>query len=261
MQRKAASDTAQILAILKTTNEQLQAIHHEVDKPLISELWFGFVSDRFTAALNRLLGFDSEPSTPLWAAGVLSLGLLILRILLVFLNKVKPESRAAKVMGKTFAVFVSLYLVVLTGSLFMLATHVPDSPVETYRRQVEASDKLTREMQSTSYRVNTLLEPLKNAATQIDALKKTIDQARSTQTGVTAHTHPEIVVAIEKIEKLLSTNLPVVAAMKNDVATMRGEIQQVRARQHGGFWTALVGLAALVSLVSFGLVLYYRKRW
>jgi len=39
----------------------------------------------------------------------------------------------------------------------MLATSTPGSPLESYTRQVETSDKLTNEMQAVSARVNDLL--------------------------------------------------------------------------------------------------------
>lgn len=110
LQRQVTNDVTQIFDILKAIDQEVKIIHKEVDRPLISDLWFGFVSDRFTAVLNRVFGFDSGPSLPLWAVGFLSLGLLILRTLLFILNRFKADSTAAKLLGRTFGVLVSLYL-------------------------------------------------------------------------------------------------------------------------------------------------------
>jgi len=112
---------------------------------------------------------------------------------LFFVNRFKAESTIAKVLGRTFGIIVSLYLLVLTGSLFMLATSTPGSPLESYTRQVETSDKLTNEMQAVSARVNDLLARLVNTANQIDGLTQIIGQAGSAQTGLTEKTHPTTV--------------------------------------------------------------------
>jgi hypothetical protein len=259
-QRQIANDVAQILNVLKVVAQELKAVRKEVDRPLISDLWFGFVSDRFTAALNRMFGFDSGPSTPLWAAGFLSLGLLVLRTLLFFVNRFKAESTIAKVLGRTFGIIVSLYLLVLTGSLFMLATSAPGSPLESYTRQVETSDKLTNEMQAVSARVNDLLARLVNTANQIDGFTRIIGQAGSAQTGLTEKTHPTTVAAIEKIERLSSENLPTLTVLKAEVANLRTEVENIRARQQGALWTFLVGLAALVTLVAIAAFLYVKSQ-
>jgi hypothetical protein len=259
-QRRVASDVSQILGVLKVVDQKLKAIHEEVDRPLISELWFGFLSDRFTTVLNRMLGFDSGPSTPLWAAGFLSLGLLVLRTLLFFLNRFKAESTVVKVLGPTFGVIVSLYLVVLTGSLFMLATSVPGSPIESYTQQVETSDKLTSEMRTVSASVEGLLARLKNTTNEMDGLTRTIGQATSAQIGLTEKTQPTTVAAIERIDRLSAEHLPALTALKVEVQGLKADVETIRSRQHGWAWTSLVGLSALVGLVAIGAFLYVKSQ-
>jgi len=49
---------------------------------------------------------------------------------------------------------------------------------------------------------------------------------------------------------------PLVSALRTDMAGLREELEQVRGRQHGTVWTALVALAALASLVTAAVALY-----
>jgi hypothetical protein len=140
----------------------------------------------------------------------------------------------------------------------MLAASAPGSPIESYSRQVETSDKLTSEMQAVSARVNNLLARLDNTAAQIDGLSQTIVQTRSVQAGITVQTQPATVAAIEKLERLSSENLSAVAAMKKEVTELKTDMHTVRTGQHGALWTFLVGLAALGGIITIVVLAYQR---
>jgi hypothetical protein len=254
-----AENLAQVLTLLAGIEQDLKAVRNEVDQPLISELWFGFVSDRVNAVLNTMLGFESEAATPFWAAGGLSLLLLLLKTLLWVLDRSKPDSKAARVLGPVFSYGLSIYLIVLTGSLFLLAASARGSSIDSYERQLETSTELTMQMQATSVHVESLLKALTTTSPEIDRLTRTLIEGRTTSAAA-ASLPPATIAAIQRIDNLSSGHLPAVTTMKNDLAALKADVQTVTAAQHGMLWTALVALAAFASVATLALVLRSKNR-
>jgi hypothetical protein len=52
--------------------------------------------------------------------------------------------------------------------------------------------------------------------------------------------------------------LPAVQAMRTDLTRLDERVQDLRARQHGGLWTFIVGIAAFVSFITLAIVIIDR---
>lgn len=235
-QQEQAAQSVRIVQLLDSAATKLEVIHDEVDRPLISELWFGFVSDRVTTGLNRLLGLESGPSTPLWTAGVLSLLLLLLKILALI---AKPDGKAGKLLGKTFTALVSVYLIILTCSLFFLALNAPGSAVASFEEHIEASDELTARLEQTTSRLDSYSDLLEDTGGRMEVLGALLSGMDS------GEPHEGGALAVDRIEALLAEQASDLSALKRGITDLGAEVELVESRQHGWLWTALVGLAAL----------------
>jgi hypothetical protein len=162
------------------------------------------------------------------------------------IGRSRPGSRLAAVLGNGFTIVVSLYLVVLTGSLFMLALHTPDSGIERFDAQLEASDQLTSEMHDASARIDALIARIDRSSAQIDGLEQLVDDQSAKRTVVKVPSAS--VVDLRRIGDLSSAHLPVIADLQANLASLRAEVRQIEGRQPSMLWKSFVGIAAAVVL-------------
>jgi hypothetical protein len=240
-----------MLETLRAVDGKLDNVYGEVHKSWLSELVFGWVSDRFTTYVNRFLGLESA-SSPLWLAGFATLALLLLRGLLFFAERQRSDGVMSKVLRPLVTTCIVVYLSILTGSLFWLAMNVPDSPSETYSSLLDASTKLSADMRATTEGATALASKLDSTGERIEDLKQTVIQARSEQTSITERTQPATIAAIAKIERLSSDHLPSLAAMQGEIDQLRGSVQDVRNRQNGALWNVVAMMLALATAAAVG---------
>jgi hypothetical protein len=243
----------EIRAELRALSTQLRIVKDKVDKPLISELWFGFVSDRFNWALKSMLGWESGASQPLWTAGILSLGLLLIKTLSLFLTHSRPESALAKHLGTAFGWLVSLYLIVLTGSLFLLATTAPGSAVDGYKKQVETSDKLTRLMEANAASTRGLITQLSAVENEIRELRQMIGTG-SMHSAATQNLSSADPGSIAKLVKCSESQSAALAELRAQGAELNQTAARIRDSQPSTLWKITVGLGGfiIIGVAFFG---------